>query len=168
MTTMNVERTNNHKQWSLILLYHLIHSENSLGKSWIIIFSAVNFGNCVVCASWTVVYIFAICYLPCSQMQDMEHWFARFYVFCVSVSVCVCVQIVCNAANDVSSTQKFSIIIVIFALGVALQTTQYQEFYCHSFFALHIFSRCVDFNWSIAVTCCAKHQFQNDIHIAYH
>lgn len=125
---------------------------------------------CSVCFMDCCVYI---CDLLPALFTNARHGtlicsFLCVLCVCVSVSVCVCVQIVCNAANDVSSTQKFSIIIVIFALAVALQTTQYQEFYCHSFFALHIFSRCVDFNWSIAVTCCAKHQFQNDIHIAYH
>lgn len=73
------KRTNNHKQWSLILLYRLIHSENSLGKSLavarIIIFAAV-IRKCV-CA----LYLrFVTCLFTMQDMKLKLIWLV-FYVY---------------------------------------------------------------------------------------
>lgn len=111
----SIKRTNNHKQWSLILLYRLIHSENSLGKSLavarIIIFSAV-IRKCV-CA----LYLrFVTCLFTMQDMKLVD--LARFLCVLVSASRRF------NAANDCDNTQNSQLLWYLL-LGVAVQTTRH-------------------------------------------
>lgn len=154
------KRTNNHKQWSLILLYRLIHSENSLGKSLavarIIIFAAV-IRKCV-CA----LYLrFVTCLFTMQDMKLKLIWLV-FYVY------------LCRH-RDVSMQQTTAIILKIHNYcDICSWEWQCKRLDIKNFIATLVpsisfcFFLLLLFNRSIAIACCAKHQFQNDIHIAYH